>query len=288
MRWLLVPLAVSSVVLPRSADAQKQKADAVLDACVAAHTAAQQARTAKRLVQARAQLLLCTRPECPAIARDDCSEWLSEVSRDLPSIVLVITDDAGEDLTDVTVTVDGARIAGPVPTDAIPLDPGPHTLRFERDGTAPVERKIVLRVGERNRRVAVRLERKSSALAPKPPTSDDAERETGAPIPAATWVLGTIGLVGLASFGYFALSGESKQSELDDCKPKCSSGDVSSVRTRYIAADISLAVGVLALGGATYFYLNRPSKPEAVRGRDFRIGARATPFGMWASLEGAF
>lgn len=266
------------------ATAAHAEPDANVESCLAAHASAQKSRAAKRFVEARDQLLACARPECPELARKDCSEWLSELQKDLPSIVVVATDATGQDLTDVNVFVDGATTPRTISSDAILLDPGPHTLRFERAGSEPVEQKILLRVGERNRAIRVVLAPKP---APRPAPEPAPEPASSGSIPAATLILGGVGLLALGSFAYFGASGESKQSDLESCKPSCDSDDVSDVRTRYLVADVSLAIGVLALGGATYFYFSRPAPKEA-RVKPLRIGAGVGPRGGFAGVVGSF
>jgi hypothetical protein len=46
--------------------------------------------------------------------------------------------------------------------------------------------------------------------------------------------------------------GNAKRSDLDAsaCKPNCSSDDVARVKTMYVAADVSLGVGLASLLGA--------------------------------------
>jgi hypothetical protein len=154
------------------------------------------------------------------------------------------------------------------------LDPGAQTLRFEREGANPIERKLVLRVGERNRRVEVQFSpRLASAPSSDPPgetgepPADTGPSSPGKPVPLATWILGGVGIVGLAGFAYFALDGNSKVDDLEQCKPSCPHDDVEAARRSFLIGDISLGVGVVALAGATYFYLSS-------RGGDVTEGSR--------------
>lgn len=103
-----------------------------------------------------------------------------------------------------------------------------------------------------------------------------------------TYVLGGVGMLGLAGFGFFGLTGLSEESDLDQCKPSCASNDVDAVRTRYLAADISLAVGVLAVGGASYFYFARSSgSPDQDRGT-VALRLQAGPNQLGAGVSGLF
>ena len=69
------------------------------------------------------------------------------------------------------------------------------------------------------------------------------------------------------------LIGAAKYSDLEACRPGCAPDDVTTTRTYYAVADVSLAVGVVALGAAAIVFLSRanhrgaalvPSAPTAV------------------------
>ncbi len=63
-------------------------------------------------------------------------------------------------------------------------------------------------------------------------------------------------MAALGSFTYFAISGSSEKSDLRArCGSRCSDAEVASLKTRYILADVSLGVGIVALGVATYLWL---------------------------------
>jgi hypothetical protein len=51
--------------------------------CVVAHESAQQMRHRNEMDQSREQLIICADPTCPALVREDCRTWLSEI--DSPS-----------------------------------------------------------------------------------------------------------------------------------------------------------------------------------------------------------
>ncbi len=253
---------------PRIAQAEETK-----EACVAAHSDSQGLRTQGKLLEAKEKLLLCTRPECPGIARSDCNKWLTEIQDEIPSLIVIAKDPDKNDVTSVRVISDGKVIAEELTAEPIYMDPGKHSLRFEHAGSKALERQLLLRVGERNRRVEIQLvpdDAVAEPVASTPATPDSPERaDEGSSIPAATWILGGVGVVGLAGFTYFALDGSSKESDLDACKPNCAHDDVQSAHRSYLIGDISLGVGVAALVGAAYFYFDgRGSKttgPTALR-----------------------
>jgi hypothetical protein len=219
-------------------------------ACLKAYESAQQDKNEGKLRSSREALLVCVEPECPDLLRKDCSSWLTEVERSMPTVVVTARSGKSE-VTDVRVWVDDALLAQALTGAALELDPGPRAFRIEAPGYVPVERSITIRQGEKNRVINVEL-------APVEGAS-----ETSRGIPLASWVLGGIGVVGLASFSYFGLKGLSGRGDLNDCKGECAQSDVDDVHSDFTRADISLAIGALALGGAVYFYLSAPgSKSE--------------------------
>lgn len=256
-----------------------------LDACLEAHTQAQLFRGQGKLRQALEQMTVCARSECPELARVDCTEWLAQVQRDMPSVVLGAKDSQGHDLIDVQVSMDGQPMTARLDGLAQPVDPGVHTFRFEKRGWPPVEQRVVLRAGEQNRVVSAVLS--PPAPPPPPPDSTTWQRIQNAPVSAK--ILAGVGAVGLVGFGVFAATGLSKESDLDACKPACPEDDVSSVRSRYLAADIFLGVGLVSLGTATYLTLRSPkeqARPAPAKTLSLDVAPHAQ--GMAASLRGSF
>src|ERR1700733_10632931 len=124
--------------------------------CIAASEAGQDQKLRGSLRGAREQLLICARDVCPAIVRQDCTQWLTEIIAALPSVVVGARDWKGHDLVDVTVSVDGVVVASKLDGKPIAVDPGVHTFRYESaSGTEPVEEHMVIRQGERNRPLTV-------------------------------------------------------------------------------------------------------------------------------------
>jgi hypothetical protein len=127
------------------------RADVTKAECIDANGSAQQLRREGKLSGARELLRKCSDPSCPGLVRDDCSKRLDEVERMQPTIVFEVKDAAGTDLTAVSVSVDGVRIARELGGTALPVDPGAHTFTFGVVGRAPVVRQFVLHEGEKAR-----------------------------------------------------------------------------------------------------------------------------------------
>jgi hypothetical protein len=92
----------------------------------------------------------------------------------------------------------------------------------------------------------------------------------------AAYVLGGVGVVALGSFAAFALSGKSAESAMDGCKPACTQAQADKMRLRYLLADVSLGVGVAALGVGGYLYFSAAREPNGTAWRGGSVGWRGT------------
>jgi hypothetical protein len=106
---------------------------------------------------ARESFMACARPTCPRVVLDSCTQWLRELDESAPTLVLGAKDEHGNDLTDVRALFDGSRFADVLDGKPLVADAGEHVLRFERDGSQPVEQRLVVRAGERARLITVTM-----------------------------------------------------------------------------------------------------------------------------------
>ncbi len=214
----------------------------------------------------------------------------------LPTLILGAKDGAGNDLTAATVTLDGTAVPGALDGRALDLDPGEHTFRFEIPGQPPLEKKLVLREGEKDRRETV-------VLGPPPPPPP-------APVkPPSFWttqrtlavVSGGIGVVGLglgAMFGAYAISSQSR--EKSDCASAaaCASyaqgmEDFTVAQKDATGATVALAVGgaLVATGVVVWFTAPRKDGAPPVTGaRALRLsplsaGAGRSPSGLVLGVD---
>src|SRR5205814_1618210 len=92
------------------------------------------------------------------------------------------------------------------------------------------------------------------------PQPTEPDHGSGGHTPVLAYVLGGVGILGLGSFTYFGLTSKGDLSNLKDtCAPYCAQNDLDSVKTRMLVADISLGVGIVALGVATYLFVTNGS-----------------------------
>jgi hypothetical protein len=249
---------VALAVVPARAHAQTK------EECVAAFDRGQALREHAKLRAAREQFMECARDACSAPLRKDCAAQLEEVTRDLPTIVLGARDALGDELTGVRVWIDQEPAKIDQSGLSVQVDPGPHMVRFEDASGARVSLHAVLRMGEKNRPViAVFTSRAATSALEAPPPSSTPSRTGIPPTPQAgppfwAYLATGVGVVGLGVFTAFAISGHTEKERLvASCAPACDDAQVNGVKTRYIAADVSLGVGVVSLAIAAYLFLSQ-------------------------------
>ena len=292
----MIRLALVSVALVVVSSASRSaRADDNKMQCVQSYEDAQKLRQEGKLRASRAELVKCTSESCPPSLRKDCGPWLREVDDALPSVVLGARSPDGRDLTDVRVFFDGAPLVGQIDGRAVAIDPGVHVFRFEASGLTPVEERVVVREGQKLRSVQITFASAQPAAPPPPSTTTsppEAPADASRPVPIPSYALGGVGLVALGGFAYFALDGLSKKSDLDRCRPSCQAGDVDAAKRSFLVGDVSLAVGVVALGAAAYFFFTRPiagpSAGSASGAAAPRIDIGVVHGGAVAAVRGSF
>ena len=119
----------------------------------------------------------------------------------------------------------------------------------------------------------------------------ESDPRKGAPWSAFT--LAGVGLLGVGGYWTFNLKGSADNDALAAlCKPDCNPTSVRHVRNLYLAADISLGLGVAALIGSTYLFLRSDSReeesPRARRGPISELSVAPTSSGALATVGGTF
>jgi len=252
-RVALVAIAITSFAWEaRASDTQR---------CVDAHVEAQALRKSGDLVGARSKLSLCS-DGCPAIVAKDCETWSREVGLELPAFLVRASDSTGSDVELSRVEIDGVASSVALEAGPVELNPGVHTVRVFAEGYLPAEQRVTLKPRDKGH-VSSGPPRQVRALGPK------------------TIIVGAVGLAGIASFATFAGLAKARYDDLrSTCAPSCSEDEVSSVRTRALIADVSLGVGLLALGGAAWLQFG--SAGSATRAR---IAALPSTHGLVTTFE---
>jgi hypothetical protein len=231
-------------------------------------------------LEARERMLLCQEASCPIAIRSDCAAWLEEVTRVLPTLLVVVErDDDGS--ANVELEIDGRRLELPNPPRPLEVLPGTHRLKIGLSGYPGVERVVVLEKGEKNHVVRVTFARERPAPAPVAPRPPRPTR----PIPVATYALASGALAALATSGVFLASGLSARDDaLDTCAPECEPAQADSIDARLLAADLFGAAGLVLGGLAVYTYVARPTVMETALSPRLEVSR----YGSRLSLEGRF
>jgi len=222
--------------------------------CIGASESSIRLRREQKLLRAREQSMICADAACPAEIRTECSQKVVELSTAIPTLVLSATSASGNDIVDVHVMLDGKPFMERLDGRSVQLDPGAHVFRFEAAGQAPVEKTIVLREGEHDRRKVIRFE----SLASSSGARDPGRRTAGL-------VVGSIGIAGLglgivATAVAASLSSSSKtecpQPQDGPCSDYAQSQkDYEAARVWAHVAEVGFVGGgvFLAVGGIVFF-----------------------------------
>jgi hypothetical protein len=255
--------------------------------CANAAEQAQSLRDEGKYRRAREQMLLCARDVCPGPIKSDCGKWLDQIERDAPTVVFGAKD-AGKDVFDVKVSMDGVVVTERLDGKPQLVDAGEHTFKFEHEGVVKEER-VLVRSGEKGRAITVVFGEATAPVTSPPPA---APTEQGSIVPAL--VVGGIGVVALGSFALFGIQGKNDVDDLQKCKPRCEESDVDKARTKLIIADISLGVGIVALAVSAYMIITRPKVSEhvdvqaAASGPRLKLDFGPTAGGGAAAIGGTF
>lgn len=235
---------VVALLAPRVARAEHSTNE-----CTAAAESAQLLRNAGKLVQSRAQLLVCMKT-CPRIVQNDCGQWLHDVDARIASVVVRATDARGQDVSNVRVSMDGTVLMSRLDGLAAQVDPGVHRFVFEREGNPTVVEDVTIREGEKARTIAVKL--------PDPPKAHVEVAPTPArPLfPVSSIVLGVVGVAGMGVFTAYHVSASSDLDAMRaECAPNCPPGAVDTLDQKIFVSNVALGVGASALAGAILVFL---------------------------------
>jgi hypothetical protein len=308
--------------------AEKASKKAVCTPAYAAYKAGQEQEKAGHLRAARDSFQTCAQvTSCTGLA-PKCGVKYSELASQMPSVVPVVTDEAGSPRVDVQVKVDGETLCSQLDGKGLPVEPGVHEFSFSTERGVFATQKVMIVEGQRNRPITVSM-RPTGAVATtapvdtaatspaaveiKPaasakmvadePASDSepavasapAAAVSAAPLPrkgpsTLTYVFGAAGIVGLGAGAALTFWGKKDNDALSQCKPSCSPASVDHIRTLYIASDISLGVGAAALGVAAVLYAttSRSGEQPTAPKAAYSVDVHPVQSGAVASVSGAF
>ena len=267
--------------------------------CAAASEEASTLQKQEKLLASKDRYLVCADAACPAEIREECAHRLTEVTDATPSVVFDVKDAAGNDVSAVRVTMDGTLLVDHLGSSALPIDPGDHTFRFDpADPSQSVEKKFVVRDGEKNRHLAVTLggapATPAAGGAPAPAAASPAKTDQPAP---STWsdrktvalVAGGVGIIGIGLGAVFgAMTFSQWSAAKNECTANnCSTGsaaqnDKSAATTSATIADVGFIAGGVLIAGAAVLWFTAPS------GAQVQVAPTASAQGAGLTLRGTF
>lgn len=224
-----------------------------VEECVAASTAAQEHQKRGALSAAKHQLTLCSDQSCPGVVQADCTRWLNEVLAAMPTVTIAVRLD-GVDQPKARVFLDGRPWIEELTGHPVELDPGEHLLTAHV-GAREQEQRVLINLAEKNRLLVFQLRTPDEVVEPVTPAPTPAPPEVKQPAPGrgfpvlatamtATAAAGLGLFTGLGLSGRLALDALLKEpcAETKSCDP----ARVSSIQSRFLAADVALGVGLAA------------------------------------------
>jgi hypothetical protein len=258
--------------------------------CLDAVSKGQRLRDAHRLVEAGKHFRVCARVECPAVIQSDCANWLADLERTVPTVVLSAKDDSGRDLVDVTVSVDGQPLVGALDGQAVAVNPGLRTFRFEGpDGAVATQQRLV-KEGEKAQSVLAVFSRSDVSPDPSPAAPDSARSSAAAPPGTALRVLGLslggTGVVGMAVGVAVALDAKSKDNRAAGEAGTARRADSASAVGEGNVATVVVGIGMAMAVAGVVLWLTAPRAKAA--GRTSSHEVRSLSVGTNGILQGTF
>jgi len=257
-------------------------ADPTTADCLSASEASLVLRNQHKLRDARAQIFVCSAASCPPDVRDECVRRAGEVNAAMPTIVFETTDVAGNDLVAVKVTMDGQPLADRLEGTAISLDPGEHIFTFESAAQPIVQKQLVIREGEKNRRERVTIgtasgEKNREERVTIGKTSGDKSNgmETQRVLAIAAAGVGVVGVVVGMGFGLDAMSKHDEASKA--CPNQCTDPNGVNLWNKAVSSGnvstIGFVVGAAGLiGGAMLWFTAKPTSTEVHEQTVMQVG----------------
>jgi len=222
--------------------------------CLSEHERGQALKNETKWRAARAAFAVCASETCPALVQKDCVRWGEELDSAQPGLLLAVRDSGGSDVAGLRVYLDGSEMTDRPSGTALEIDPGEHVLRFEAAGFVSHEQRVVVREGEKKRRLDVTLAPASAPVAPRP----TALVETSSSRPAGAWLAAGLAVTAFGVGAGFGLAGLSIESDrMSQCAPRCTDDQLRSIRTDYAIADVSFGAGLVATVVAVWLFWPR-------------------------------
>jgi hypothetical protein len=141
--------------LPAASETLTSTEQSEAPVCAAAYNTAREREQSGHLVAAGQLFLTCAKTTCGGALWQDCATRYTQLRAQTPSVIPLVTDDAGQPRVDVEVKMDGAVLISRLDGRSLPVDPGTHEFSFSAQGAVFASQRVTLQNGQRNRLIAV-------------------------------------------------------------------------------------------------------------------------------------
>ena len=231
--------------------------------CVASYQQAQISRQDGDLLKAQQELVSCAGAGCPDAMQADCSRWLEEVQTALPSVVFRAVTPSGADIADARMELD-AQPARVLDGRSMTSNPGTHQVTVSAPHFAPVTLQVQFVEGQKLRQQVITLHpitASPSASGSMAQTAAAGSHTAERRFTVVQWVGAGSAVAGGLGLTYFGLKARAGDSDLGACSPTCSKEAVADVKRNYLAANVSLGLGLVGLAVAAVHYVAQGSSP---------------------------
>lgn len=222
---------------------------------------------------------------------------IEQLKARIPKLVI----QRGDGAEAATIELDGVTLGSSSIGIETPVDPGPHTISARAPGRAKYTETVNVSEQE-SKTLTVALEELPSDVpvaAADPGSGGDVKPAEGGPkYGIYPYVLGGVGVAGLAASGVFFAMNQSKVGELEKNCPdrtNCAKGDEAkydSAKTDEMVAWVAGGLGLASLGTGVALYLLDHQKPkqeaEMARSRRVQVLAGAPGAHTGLTVRGAF
>jgi hypothetical protein len=246
--------------------------------CIITHADAQVLVKAGKLLEARRKFEACAIAGCPTVIQKDCKSLGRTVEKSIPTLRVSLLHPDGKAIHGFEVELDGSALPLSASEQSIELDPGARRFRLAAPNYPTAEVSVDVREGQKDRVIVVQF-------APRDPASGKI-RNLGQ-------ILTGVGAFGIVTFAAFDVSARIDRGKLGDRASRPSMDRdydlVNRMHTKRLVADVSLGVGLVSLGVATYLLLvTKDSVVPAVSKPLLDFDVRASKEGAAAYLGGFF
>lgn len=191
-------------------------------------------------------LKTCARATCADFLVKDCTTWLEEVQKKIPTVVLAAVSAKGDSITDVSVRVGDKTLTQSLTGKAMELDPGSYEFVFTTGDGKSVTAKSAVLEGQKDQVVKAIFPVVEAVQPPptppsnQPPPKVDAAGGGSGGARTAGFVVAGAGVLSFAIGLPLFLTGSSAQSALN-CSPLCKTqaDDDEYVRTGTVPGLVS-------------------------------------------------